>query len=90
MRTALVCFALLLPASQAAAQEGGFTYEQFEVSIPHLDLDTCTPDMPQEGVFCRAALLYDALHVYAFRDDGSSAFETMKSYDADAFSIIFD
>jgi len=90
MRTAILFLALLSPAGMAAAQDTGFTYEQFEVSVPHLDLESCPPDMPQENVFCRAAILHDALHVYAFRDDGSAEYVAMKTYHEGAYRIVFD
>lgn len=58
------------------------TYEIFEASVAHLDLETCPEGLPQSGSFCRAAVLYDMIHVFAFAEDGDSVLTGYAAFDA--------
>lgn len=87
----LFAVAAALAALPAAAQQAApMTYADFEVSVPHLDLETCPAALAEPGVFCRAALANDAIHVYAFAEDGAQPFRGMRTYYAGDFRLSFD
>ena len=58
------------------------TYAIFEASVPHLDLASCPEGLPQTGSFCRAAVLHDMVHVFAFAEDGDSPLVAYAAFDA--------
>lgn len=58
------------------------TYDIFEGAVAHLDLETCPTGLPQEGSFCRAAILHDTVHVFAFSQAGDSPMIGYAAYDA--------
>lgn len=76
-----------LPAD--AAEPCAMSYPAFEFAVPHVDLEDCPPAMAAEGVFCRASMAGDALHVYAFEQDGEQCLAEMRSFDEDAFAVSF-
>ncbi len=62
------------------------TYDIFEASVAHLDLESCPTGLPQQEVFCRAAFLNDTVHVFAFADDGDSPMVGYAAFDAPDFA----
>lgn len=81
---ALPVAALALPA---AAQ---LVYNDFEIAVPHLDLDACPVEMAEaagQPVFCRVTLGHDSLHVFAFAEDGDRPFVAMRTYFDDEFTL---
>jgi len=90
MKTLPLLAALALAAAPALAQNPvPFLYEQFEASVPHIDLDTCPAALAQGDVFCRVTLNSDALHVFVFESGGERAFVTMRTYYEDEFALDF-
>lgn len=87
MRTLLLSVLVALAASAAHAQ--GLVYAQFETSVNHIDLETCPAQVKAEGVFCRATILHDALHVYVFEQGGDLAFVEMLTFEDGDFEIDF-
>ncbi|CTQ32423.1 hypothetical protein [Jannaschia rubra] len=68
-------------ASTLSAQTAHeLTYEQFEVAVPHVDLETCPEDLAQDGVFCRGTILHDELHIFVFADEDAQVLRGMQSY----------
>ncbi|WP_264213310.1 hypothetical protein [Leisingera thetidis] len=59
------------------------TYQLFETAVAHTDLDSCPGDLAQDGVFCRATLRHDELHVFAFSRDGENPLVGFASYSFD-------
>ena len=87
-RAAALVAAMLALSGQATAQEPvPFTYEMFEASVPHLDLEICPEAFAAPNVFCRLAAYHDALHVFAFSEDGDQSLVAFRSYDEDSFEI---
>jgi hypothetical protein len=78
---------IALPAG--AAEPCAMSYAAFEFAVPHVDLEACPPAMAAEGVFCRASMAGDALHVFAFEQDGEQCIAEIRSFDEDAFAISF-
>ena len=46
------------------------TYEVFEATIEHVDLEGCPAEFDPDAVFCRMTLASDQAHVFAFSYDG--------------------
>ena len=87
-RMAMALAAVALGASPLAAQKTcPMTYPVFEEAVPHLDLDKCPADLAREGVFCRASVANDAVHVFAFELDGDQCLVKVKSYKAPDFRL---
>ncbi|MDO5757495.1 MAG: hypothetical protein Q4P24_08265 [Rhodobacterales bacterium] len=81
--------ALLFATAPAWAETAApLTYEQFEASVPHLDLEECPDTLAKEGVFCRATLRHDEIHVFVFSDEGDQVFVGFKSYPAEGLSAL--
>lgn len=87
MKSLLLSAMLAVAASLAQAQ--GFTYAQFEVSVNHIDLENCPEQLAADGVFCRATILHDGVHVYAFEEEGDMAFVDMVTFDEDSYDVTF-
>lgn len=60
---------------------GGFTYEVFEASIDHADLEDCPVDFDSDANFCRLTLANEQAHVFVFSYDGDQPLLAVKSYD---------
>jgi hypothetical protein len=63
------------------------TYEAFEFAIPHINLEKCPADLHREGVFCRATVGNDGVHVFAFAPEGDHCLIRLKSYKEDEFEL---
>jgi hypothetical protein len=69
-------------AAPAAAQtQCPLTYNDFEIAIPHLDLEQCPKDLAKPGVFCRVTTANDSVHVFVFEAKDKRCLVSMKSYD---------
>ena len=78
---------LLAPATGSAQEEGmPLTYEQFEIAVPHVDLETCPADFVAADVFCRATLNLDSIHVFAFADEGEQPLVGFATFDGGALA----
>jgi hypothetical protein len=79
---------LVLAASAAGAEETcPFDYSAFELSMPHVDLETC-PEGVEEDHFCRAAVANDLLHIFVFSEDATACLTEVVSLDEEAFEIV--
>ena len=84
----LICAALLLAAPAALADgHAPFTYEQFEASVPHFDLEDCPKDLAADKAFCRMSFHNDMVHVFMFSEEGELPMIGFKSYDEDAYTL---
>jgi len=89
-RPLLVASAAAMLAMPVVAQGGAaFTYADFEVSVPHIDLEHCPADLAQGDVFCRITMNNDALHIYVFEAAGDQHFVSVHSYHDDMFQLTF-
>ena len=57
------------------------TYEVFEASIEHVDLEGCPVDFDADANFCRTTLASDLAHVFVFSYDGAQPLLAVKSYE---------
>lgn len=60
---------------------GQFTYEVFEASVEHVDLEGCPAEFDTDKVFCRMTLAADLAHVFVFALDGAQPLLAVKSYE---------
>lgn len=84
----LLVLGLVALAAPAAAQtQCPLTYDDFELAIPHLDLEQCPKDVAKPGVFCRVTAANDSVHVFVFEDKDKRCLLSMKSYDKYEISV---
>lgn len=69
--------------------EGGLTYELFERSIDHADLETCPAQFDPEQVFCRLTLAAEEAHVFVFSYDGDQTLLAVRHYALDDKLLTF-
>ena len=62
------------------------TYDQFEVGVPHTDLDICPASMASDGTYCRLSLVAEVATVFAFSED-TDCIQTTESFFDDAFEL---
>ena len=90
-KTTLAACALTLLAPPLLADDAApLTYAQFEAAVPHLDLERCPSSMAQAGMFCRATLRHDEIHVFSFREDGEQPMTGFKSFPAERVAALLD
>lgn len=89
LRGAPILLALLALPFGASAQEAiPLAYEDFEFAVPHVDLDACPESMAADGVFCRATLNLDQVHVFAFSEAEGEPLVAVESFDADLLAAL--
>ncbi|MFP7673904.1 hypothetical protein ACG74X_11190 [Marivita sp. S0852] len=62
-------------------ENGVMSYQIFEASIKHVDLETCPADVDGDSTFCRMTLASDLAHVFVFSDDGEQPLLSVRSYE---------
>lgn len=70
-------------------QAGEYTYDQFETSVNHINLDKCPAKVTARDVFCRTTFLHDGIHVYVFEKGGNMAFVRMLTFDEGSYAVGF-
>jgi hypothetical protein len=60
---------------------GVFSYEVFESSVTHSDLETCPAEFDPDAVFCRLTLANDRANVFVFAFTGDQPLLAVKHYD---------
>jgi len=92
MKTTYLFIGLALAATPALAdghETCPLTYEVFEYSVPHTDMEECPDAMESEGSFCRLAVVAEVATIFAFSEESGCIVES-KSFDEDQFSIEFE
>ena len=80
---------LALASGSGESHEGGtaylangqFTYEVFEATVEHADLEGCPADFDPDAVFCRITIASDLAHIFAFSYNGDQPLLAVKSYE---------
>jgi hypothetical protein len=80
---------LMVGSSAALATPCPMTYGNFQVAIPHVDVENCPAELAGKERFCRASIASDQVHVYAFDGEGDKCLLAMKSYEEGQFKIEF-
>ena len=94
MNVVPVIFAIGLLAGSAVAEttaltDGVFTYEAFEHSVDHADLETCPEGINDDAFFCRVTLAAEAAHVFVFSYDGDQPLTEIRSFSLDSGVLDF-
>lgn len=86
-----LCLAASLPVSALADAHGDcpLSYEVYEISVPHTDLEECPPAMQIEGAFCRVSVVAEVATVYAFSEETDCIVASKSFYD-DQFKLSFE
>lgn len=80
-----------LPAIEGITYlEGGkLTYEVFEVSVDHVDLDKCPAGLDLSKVFCRMTLASEQANIFIFLNEGDQHLIAVKHYPLDEGFLTF-
>lgn len=81
--TTLIAFPITGYGAPAA-----LTYDQFEIAVPHVDLENCPAALAGKDRFCRATLRNEEIHVFAFADSNESPMIGFKSYGAQVLETL--
>ncbi len=73
-------------ASAAIAETCPLSYDQFEVGVPHTDMETCPDSMNAAGSYCRLSVVAEIATVFAFADETDCIVAT-KVYFEDDFDV---
>ena len=76
-------FALIATQALADSAAQPLTYEQFEASVPHMDLEACPDTLAQPDTFCRATLQHEEIHVFVFSENDDSPMVGFASFSAE-------
>lgn len=76
--------------ADAGTNAAPLTYDIFEASIPHMDLETCPIALQTENVFCRATLHHEELHVFVFSFDGDSPMVGFQTFPAEGIETLLN
>ncbi|MDK3072864.1 hypothetical protein QO034_07060 [Sedimentitalea sp. JM2-8] len=68
---------------------GVLSYEVFEASITHADMENCPVEFDPDAVFCRLTLANDSAHVFVFSYDGAQPLLAVKHYELDGDFLPF-
>ena len=60
---------------------GAFTYDVFEQSVDHVDLENCPAEFDPDTVFCRMTLASEMANIFVFSFDGEQPLLAVKSYE---------
>ncbi|MFK7944716.1 MAG: hypothetical protein AB8B85_17655 [Paracoccaceae bacterium] len=66
--TAFIWAVILFGAAPAIAAECALNYEQFEIGVPHTDLEICPESMAEAGTYCRLSLVGETVTIFAFAE----------------------
>lgn len=87
----LICLLLAAAATSAQAETPmPFTYEQFEMTVPHIDLVACPAELAAPDRFCRLTSHQDGLNVFAFSQGGDQPLVALKSWSSDLLAGLMD
>ena len=87
--TALTGVAAVLVAGSVAASACPLSYEQFELGVPHTDMETCPESIALDGVYCRASLNAETVTIFVFSERTDCIVET-RAYAEEAYTLTVD
>lgn len=83
--------AFAVSADPAQADGGGLmmTYELFENTVPHADIETCPAEFAGKSVFCRLTIAHDQLNVLVFSEDGDQPLLAVRPVALDKSELVY-
>lgn len=76
-------------AGSAVAEDDmqcALSYDVYEMSVPHTDLEECPEQMAAEGMFCRLSVVAEVATIFKF-DEESGCLTEARSFEEDEFEI---
>lgn len=62
------------------------SYDVYEASVPHTDLEDCPDMLAGEGRFCRLSIVAEVATIFVFDEDSGCLVES-RSFEEDEFTI---
>lgn len=59
------------------------SYEVFENTVPHADLEACPDEFADQAVFCRLTIAHDRLNVIVFSEEDDQPMVAVRQVDLD-------
>lgn len=94
-----LAIALLIPTISVASgtnsegtdilENGSMTYEVFEASVPHSDLENCPAEYNSDQNFCRLTMAHGQLNVFVFSHEGEQILQAIKHYELGTDGVSF-
>ena len=92
LRFVALAASFMLPVWQTALADGhascALSYEVYEYSVPHTDLEDCPAVMAGEGQFCRVAVMAEVATIFAFSEE-TGCLVAARAFEEDGFSLTF-
>ncbi len=89
--TGVVCTGVIALATftwpAVAVQPCPMTYETFEIAVPHIDLASCPEKDGKGGIFCRATVGGDRVHIFYFSETDDQCLQQVKSFSDESFTL---
>ena len=76
------------PALADSHESCPLTYETFEYSVPHSDMEECPDSMDTNGSFCRVAIVAEVATVFTFSEEPGYIVKS-SAFEEDQFEIEF-
>ena len=77
--------ALVGPALAADA-DCALSYDVYEASVPHTDLEACPDGLAGDGRFCRLSIVAEVATIFVFDEESGCLVESV-SYEEDEFTV---
>ncbi len=84
-----ICAGMFTFGSAAMADDMmdcALSYDVYEMSVPHTDLEACPDAVAAEGLFCRLSVVAEVATIFAF-DEESGCLVSAASFEEDEFTI---
>lgn len=70
----------------AGDMECALSYDVYEASVPHTDMEECPESMVSEGRFCRLSVVAEVATIFSFDEESGCLVEAI-SFEEDEFTI---
>lgn len=78
----------LIGHAMAASQECAMTYETFELSVPHIDMEECPEIAVRESAFCRLSVGGEQAHLFYFDAEGDQCLLKVTSFEEGSYDFV--
>ena len=80
--------ALPLAAIAADAPSCSLSYDVYEVSVPHTDMEACPTAISAEGAYCRVSVVAEVATIFVFSEEDDCLIKA-ESFFEDEFALTF-
>ena len=91
LKPVVLSAALLVAQGMAAMADDicALSYETYEFSVPHTDMETCPASFAVDGAFCRGVLNTEIFTVYAFSETDGCLIAS-RAYEPGQYAVVVD